>query len=1146
MLGAVLFLVAAGGLSLYATGYISELRMGTLAPDSAPSKRAEYISEVERVLGPRGAGGALREFALTRTPRLLEATGRYLGTARQVIGLYTESAVTREQQQGAVELRALYQKVSSLHANAEGLDPAILAGRLEATNAQLAALASALRQVDVVQRFEGAERVANLTQGTVIFAFAGAFVVLMIGALLIRARVNDPLSAVVRQMQDLATVSETGDGADTTLWGVERRDEIGDLARAVARLRQAAGAGRPGFATADGVLKVSLTGPSGGVLDELLDTLRQAAGDLAERGHSLDASREEAAQKAADEIARLSTGVQELESSRRKIDELVSAQRKDLGAVRSSLHETVGSLREAGDQMQAKFEDTLTAFRTRADDFAKTTTALTDTAETVGTRMGDVVSGLTQTQSAVSGLITDTRSINETARSAADVLKTQFGVALEEVRAAFGRLQDTVTTVGQEAVQIGQSVQGQKASVDETYAEINARLIAAADAIDATIGQIGSAQASQGERIGETHTDLRQFGETVANGISQISRSLEQGNARAEGLEHDLARLRVGIEALQHSAEHAKRPDEDTERTVALHGEALGRLETHAGAILDMLKGLSDQVEATRQSALTQDPGKALDALSALQERIDALAGDLSQGLSDLAERATVLPAIAEQVQDLAGRPAPESVDPSILTAVEGRLEAVATGLSEVFSRLSVLNELDGRIAGLAAAAPARDGQSGDLAGLTVKVDGLGESLSEVITQVAKAVDEQSNTAAAVARQQADLRPTLEGILGRIDSVCALLAKADEDGTAVGQPEDLGVLREAVARIEDNALRLAEALETQFARLESGTTGLGESLTGLAQAEEMRAGFGGLEAKTESLASVLADGLSSLANRPAGGDPALAEALARIDARLGAVAEALEPRAGGVGGSIPVDDLRTCIEETLKPFTDADAEGGTDALAATALLQDVVEKLGTLTEKVDDRETGEGEGAMADRIGDLTDALRGLKQDLEARLETMVAELAALKASGGAPTLDHQTLAVLSERIGEEARQALAGLAAGTGTPAQVMTEPVVQSLTDFVRQLKEQGMVDPDQDSLPHAAADIDAVTDVIDVLERRSALLARRIMEGGVEGPGEGSEGLDAQAAIARLQAASDKLGNIATAVAIASDAQRLHATG
>ncbi len=1149
MLGSILFLVAAGALSLYATGYIAELRARTMAPDSGTGLRSGYVAELERVLGPRGAGGALREYALTRTPRLLDATARYLATARQALGLYTDQSETRAQQQGAAELAAIYEKISSLHTNARDLDPSVLTGRLEATNDQLQALGGALRQTEIRQQFDGAQKLAELTRGTVLFSFVGSFVVLMIAALLIRVRVGDPLQQAIREMQDMAVVTESGQGADTKPWGLDRRDEIGELSRAVQRMRDAGrNAGlRTDFLTDGGPLQIQLSGPSGAVMDEMLEALREAARDLTDRGRGLDATREEAAQKAADEAARLAGCVGELSSSHHKIEELVSAQRKDLGLARKEFTDTVACVRETSDQMQARFDDTLAALRNQSDMLSTTTNGLKETASEANGRLTDMVSGLAQTKDAVGGVLTEVRNTADTARSAADALKDQFTAALDEIRTAFTHLNDGITTVQKETANLGPFIEGQRGKVDTIHGEISARLVAAADAIDATIGSLSSVQEAQDAKLIETQGDLRSFGETVAVGISQISRSLEQGHARVEGLGHDLEQMRVSIEAAQKAqgTEGGQAALDGLTAAAQAQKAELERLTTGLQTMQEALSEIQNRVEEARGKTDGQDSERTLTALGDLQARIDTLAKGLADGFSDVSERITVLPGLEEKITNIAT----QADGNATLEALGDKMDTVLMVLSGLSDTTAVISTLEDKLdAAMKAASsqsdpgarPAVTEVAGDLRGvldtLAGKVDDLagaiGEGLNEILGQVGRTGEDYGVTAAAVARQQTELRGSIDDVIKRLDALTMGFGASDGTEDQVS-PEGVAAIKDGLGRIEAQTKSFGETLDMQLSRLEASTSGLTQAMgAGLTQTDQLADRIGSLESQSESLSE------------------AVRETFGRVESRLAAVSASLEMPKAGSNGSIPIDDLRQCIEETLLPFANTTADGTADGDSA-ALLQDVVAKLGSLADKVGHQAANPQ--AVTDAVQALGGALNELRDDLTGRLEAMGADVADLKGRDGAGgAFDAEALATLSDRIGAEARNALSALsAAASNTEADsadaATTEPVIHSLSEFARILKEQGMIEPDKDSLPSATADIDAVTDVIDVLERRSALLARRIMEGAGDADQTADVGdLDPELAISRLQAASEKLGNIATAVAIASDAQRLHAAG
>ena len=274
--------LATGAAGAYAVGFTGELGRRLADPASAPVQRVAALERLETALGYNGFLNHYRDF---------------LGSGSAAAHKRMENALAE-----AAEARAVFDGASEGRGDAaagRAIDPLLAVFRratLAYEDRDMAGSADELPSLPEVERAYGAlkleaagviamarfERVAALgralaiAQGVSIAALCLVAAALFALAWFIRVRIIEPVEAVRRSAENAA------DGAVFhPVWGIDRADEIGALARATDRLRRAvASAPDAGIASPAKDVRITIEGQASHFFERVMERLAQGAGRL--------------------------------------------------------------------------------------------------------------------------------------------------------------------------------------------------------------------------------------------------------------------------------------------------------------------------------------------------------------------------------------------------------------------------------------------------------------------------------------------------------------------------------------------------------------------------------------------------------------------------------------------------------------------------------------------------------------------------------------------------------------------------------------------------------------------------------------------------------------------------------------------------
>ena len=230
---AFVVLVGIGAAAAFAVGYTSSLEDSLANPSSAPALR---ISALERLRDGLGHDGFLKSYRALSILGDASAESELKRLAADADAALAAFRAAGETERDAADAKAMAPLVAEFAGAARDRAAGVEALGFAALEQRYAALKERIAGALDVARYRRIETLSQalvIAQTLAVLALAALSLTLFGMAWFIRARLLDPLR-MLRQ-----NAGSTADGAlPLQLWGVNRKDEIGALARAIDRLRR--------------------------------------------------------------------------------------------------------------------------------------------------------------------------------------------------------------------------------------------------------------------------------------------------------------------------------------------------------------------------------------------------------------------------------------------------------------------------------------------------------------------------------------------------------------------------------------------------------------------------------------------------------------------------------------------------------------------------------------------------------------------------------------------------------------------------------------------------------------------------------------------------------------------------------------------
>lgn len=661
----------------YYVGFVGEVQRGLSDPQSASALAISRISTIEQALGYQGYLRAYRSFRLTgdMTARQ-QLTQRSMEAARTLDGLRSLFSASPAATLAIKDIEAVVEEFARIARSAPETPPAALRGsasmdaidtmpavpQLEATYLTLRSGLDRLRAQTSSYQMGSIAWALTWSQMLIICAFAAIVCGLLAAASLLQIGITQPINSLARSLKGAAE----GRLANP-IWGTDRSDEIGEMARASEQMRKSLTETEALQQLArNGHLSIRIEGEASALLERTVgevvanvqqaaEALRHAAGELQET---------QATQRDIIDAQKITVGTY----GERLEDMAAGFSRAAWGAVETA----TSDLRAATDRIvetAATQGTALAAVTGRLDERSR---EASDAFDSIRSRTGAAIDGLTGAITAFSKAAESTGTIQGALFASCDRISSDAATTADTIRTLAGRLEDVVATAETRLQAPPPTVPAASAEQDEMAAILR---LFADGATDDTGGMLRDRLV---DRIATALRDrltpdeaLRQQVEAMRSDIRELA-------------------LRMTEERILMTAEMPA-PALAPEAPILPSGPQRTLADVPADEILERLRRLSDEMAAPAASSpqpeddnadddITGRPQSLTDNLKAFALSVRPLvcapepAGDLRDMAQDFARHAEAIALSAREVAHAA--------------ALRTEIEAITSGLRELATSL--------------------------------------------------------------------------------------------------------------------------------------------------------------------------------------------------------------------------------------------------------------------------------------------------------------------------------------------------------------------------------------------------------------------------------------------------------------------------
>jgi hypothetical protein len=800
----------------YFVGYVGEVQRDLKDPASLRRQAATEIATLERSLGYAGFLKAYRNYRLTGDPasrsQLTQAAkeaARAIGALRQI---YAGDQTAGEALSEAAAVTDTFAHIARI---APQLGDAALRGtagmdtlnslpqgpQLEATYLSLRSALDRLRQADIEYQLGGAAAALNWSQVLIIGALVLVVLGLIIVAGLLQLGIIQPLKSLEHSL------ASVGNGAiGQKIWGTERTDEFGDLARAGEKVRRGLSETSVLKTMADkGQLHVTLDGNASVLFEKLVadvssatDALKTASAGILRQQD--DNSRE--FEKTVQKLAQSGTGFQFA----------AKALNTEAAAAVNDIRTSNAKLAEAADIRVARLD----AIAARFDENSR---ALEQSFAAAKDKATAAAGELSSSNVALKRAATDAQSIQGAFFAACDKISSDAANTTDNVRTLASRLSDAVGSVDERLTQKLAGLDNLEQHLTLILAKLHERAgdtVAALKSASSALDERGiAAEARMTQTVSEFEEVLRLFRDDEA--------ALHQSSAQTV-LEMRAAQRTMG----------------DTAETQTQLAAAIARLDAIAGQ-LERPAAPPPAAEGPQVAALAkalQDQGETI--RNEIRELAVRLTEDRLLAGADmpfLAVKASLDHGAARQTMTLADVPGAEIMSrlqnlAAEMNAAQSRLDhaqSLKDALGSFASEVKTLAANADRSARLKNMGKALDRHADEIDAHAKAVEPSSAALrgeihaitSELRTIAARAQSNTVKDAPALREAAIDLGARAESLFSYFENAPAPAAEEDDDEPAPQAADaaaaDLQALAQLIGRLEARAEHLSQAaVATRF------------------------------------------------------------------------------------------------------------------------------------------------------------------------------------------------------------------------------------------------------------------------------------------------------------------------------------------
>lgn len=677
----VAVVIAAAALTLggaYFVGYVSELQRALNDPAEPARVATQQIAAVEHALGYAGFLKTYRTYRLTGdagakaqlTRHAIEAD-RALTQLKKIYGSDSRATEALREAESIGEAFAHVVRTApeagaaALRGTAAMNDLATMPQppQLETSYLALRTALDRLTAIDQNSQRGGVASALNWSQILIVAALGALVLGLLIVAALLQLGIIQPLKALERSL------TSVGDGAlGQEVWGTERNDEFGTVARAGEKLRRSLTETTAVKALAQkGQLHLTLDGQSSLLLQKLADevtnttaALKSAAADFAKLQEGNRRQLEEA-------LASLTASTAGANLAADNLRESAAQSAADLRAGNANLTAAADERLERLDSVATKFEKSRTQFSQITADLRNHATAVVDDLAASADSLKHTAESINETQAAMA------RAYDQVAANASGTT--------EKVHSLAARLSETIGFMDDRLSRKLAALDALEQAVCANFVQLRAKAEAASEAMGTMGGHVHDTARSTNE-LKSAIAKLDQIADRLANRTPEPASAGKDLQALANALQGQLETVRGEIRDLairmteeRLLATSSASPLLSADTSVLSHAPKRTLADVPGEEIMARLKDLAAEMNAAQEHT---------DHTAALKSALGKFAADVKD-LAASADRAARLKAMgraldqhAEEIE--AHMPAVEATTAlgSELAAITGELRIIA------------------------------------------------------------------------------------------------------------------------------------------------------------------------------------------------------------------------------------------------------------------------------------------------------------------------------------------------------------------------------------------------------------------------------------------------------------------------------------
>lgn len=600
----------------YYVGFVGEVQRGLNDPQAGSQLAVAKIAQIEQTLGYQGYLRAYRTFRLTgdigareqMTQRSMEAS-RTLDALRTLLqgsptarlALADIAAVVEEFARVARSAPETSSATLRGTASMEAIDAMPQVPQLEATYLTLRTGLERLRTQTSAYQMGSIAWALTWSQMLIICAFAAIITGLVAAAGLLQIGITQPIKSLTQSLRAL------GDGrTNQPVWGTDRDDEIGDMARAGEKLRQS---------LAD--LDASGREPAPAAAVPTAENMMVLADSIAQTTETL---------------RQVATGFEVSQAKHRQSDD---EQATRVARLVVTLEEMVEGFRPAAAKAQQDADTRLTQLDTVAGQLGDSGRRIAETFDTINIKTGNAVDGLTHAVGAFSKAAESVQAIQGAFFESCDRISSDAATTSETLKSLTDRL-----AIILDSAQALHGTQASDATGDaDTQALVNLFQSEETQSVPAPATAMAALSQEHLEQLADHLVDRLKPDHTL---MRQVEALRDEIRALA---------LRMTEERILMTAEMPA-PALPAETSLLSSSPQRTLADIPSGEILERLRRLSDEMAAPKAANEDEPRGltenlkafalrvKPLETASALQEELRDMAPELTEHARTIEETA--------------------------------------------------------------------------------------------------------------------------------------------------------------------------------------------------------------------------------------------------------------------------------------------------------------------------------------------------------------------------------------------------------------------------------------------------------------------------------------------------------------------------